>query len=105
MVTFLHNARMRKIKAAFEPVLEQGNIECAGLIFSNRYMMASLARLEPNHPLLNESFRQNLNDWGKFKYTNTAGDHKSKMKATADAGGNYAIPEFATKTVGNKHGA
>lgn len=92
----LHRGRINAISAEYQPAIDQRNNECAGLVFLNRYLMAMLAKLEPNHPLLDVGLREKIGRWGGFAYQETEGDRRTRLQAALEAGASFSIPNFDT---------
>ncbi len=97
MTSFVHHARLQQLEESYRPPINAMEAECAGLIFLNRYLMAVLSKLEPNHPLLEVGFREKLSKWGGFAYSDAPGDFNEKIKVAVEAGLSFSIPKFDTR--------
>lgn len=93
----MHQSRLKSIEAEYRPAISQRNSECAGLIFLNRYFMGVLAKLEPNHPLLDVGVREKIGRWGGFSFQESDGDRTARLQAAVVAGRSFSIPAFETK--------
>lgn len=96
----IHQGRLNSISAEYQPHISQRENECAGLIFLNRYFMGVLAKLEPNHPLLDVGLREKIGRWGGFSFQETEGDRLTRLQAAVEAGSSFSMPSFETVAQG-----
>ncbi len=96
-MSFVHAHNLRQIETEYQPAIRTRELDCAGLVFLNRYLMSVLARLEPNHPLLDVGFREKVARWGAFTFSDAPGSRSERYKAAGDAGHSFSIPKFETR--------
>src|SRR3989344_3429035 len=100
-MSFVHASNLRQIETEYQPAIRTRELDCAGLVFLNRYLMSVLARLEPNHPLLDVGVREKVARWGAFTFSDAPGSRPERYTAAGGyearhCGPGTSVPGFSS---------
>lgn len=88
--------RQRAIENTYLPAIKRADELCAGQLFANRYLLSVLRELEPSHPLLDDSVREQVGRWSAYSAEQSSGTGNERIEIAKRAGRDFPIPSFVS---------